>query len=182
MTAEEWRPIPGYEDFYEVSNLGNVRSIDRVVLQMRINRATPISMRLKGRVLVTQLRRGRRHVSLSVDDKVKRRTVYSLVANAFLGGAKEGMVVCHNNGNPSDDRLENLRWDTHAGNSADMILHGTLVCGSRVWRAKFSEADIITIRQRLKMGDSHKMIASEYGVRNSAIWKIDHGKTWKSVK
>lgn len=50
--------------------------------------------------------------------------VHTAVLLAFVGERPEGLEACHNNGIPSDNRLENLRWDTRSSNRRDTILHG----------------------------------------------------------
>jgi hypothetical protein len=121
---EQWRPIPGYEGHYEISDLGQVRSIDRLV--DRGNRR----MRLKGRILKPEQRcpdGGRIYyvVKLSKDGIVSKWYVHILVLTIFRGECPEGQEGCHNNGISTDNRLENLRWDTHIANVHDAIEHGT---------------------------------------------------------
>ncbi len=63
-------------------------------------------------------------VSLRLGTNVRRHTkVHHLVAEAFIGPRPPGMVVCHNNGDPLDNRVENLRYDTQANNITDMHDH-----------------------------------------------------------
>jgi hypothetical protein len=114
---EQWKPIPGYEGLYEVSDQGRVRSLDRIT--------TTIVKRL-GKMLKPQLSSGRMHltVSLSLNGKVSVKYVHQLVALAFHGVPEEGQQVRHLNGVPTDNVLENLKYGTHVENSQDMILHG----------------------------------------------------------
>jgi hypothetical protein len=63
-------------------------------------------------------------------------TIHGAVLEAFVGPRPEGMEACHNNGNPAANRLENLRWDTHAGTVADVHLHAGFH-KSRVTRCPF---------------------------------------------
>lgn len=51
--------------------------------------------------------------------------VHRLTLEAFVGPCPQGMEGCHNNGDPWDGRVSNLRWDTHASNMHDKLLHGT---------------------------------------------------------
>ncbi len=61
---------------------------------------------------------------MRVGESVRRhRKVHHLVAAAFIGPRPEGMVICHNNGDPLDNRVENLRYDTQAANIEDMYAH-----------------------------------------------------------
>lgn len=120
-TQEEvWRSVVGYEGLYEVSNLGRVRSLDRIVpyIDGRTRLATGIILQQ------TTTPNGRCQVSLGLGSQHKHE-VHVLVAAGFLGPRPRGMEVCHNNGSPTDNRLANLRYDTPSGNQRDKRKHGT---------------------------------------------------------
>lgn len=53
------------------------------------------------------------------------RYIHHMVAEAFIGSRPDGAQICHNNGDPTDSRLENLRYDTPSGNNRDKRKHGT---------------------------------------------------------
>jgi hypothetical protein len=59
---------------------------------------------------------GYKYVTLYYKGRGKTRRVHTLVAEAFIGPRPDGMEVCHGNGTPTDNRAENLRWDTHKVN------------------------------------------------------------------
>jgi hypothetical protein len=70
----------------------------------------------------------------------------------FRGPCPPGMEACHNNGDPTDNRLCNLRWDTHANNEADKIRHGTYFIrarlkGERNGNSKLTEEEVRLIRE-----------------------------------
>lgn len=117
-TYEVWRPIPGYTG-YEVSTLGRVRGRDRMV------RARPGYERfVKGTVHVGAVDgNGYRQVNLAG----KTVRVHLLVLLAFSGPRPDGLEACHNNGDPLDNRLANLRWDTRLENMRDVVRHGRRV-------------------------------------------------------
>lgn len=118
-TPETWRPIPSFEG-YEVSDQGNVRSLDRIIQTVCGPRPA------RGRVLkpAATHRRGYLHVRLGGGPNTSR-FVHQLVAEAFFGPRPVGMVVCHNDGDPTNNRPCNLRYDTQSGNMQDSIRHGT---------------------------------------------------------
>lgn len=118
--SEEWRDVPGYEGYYQVSDFGNVRSLDRVITYPGGQQYRKCGKVLKPATKIG----GYLQVALNMNAIVITPKVHALVALAFLGERPEGMQVCHNNGDPSDNRLENLRYDTPAGNAADIMLHG----------------------------------------------------------
>jgi hypothetical protein len=126
---EEWRPVVGYEGFYEVSDHGSVRSISREVVCRGPVKDGEVK-RLRGQVLKPNPVRERGNnqphyqVGLSVRDQVKCIKVHKLVLEAFVGPKPAGLMACHGNGNGLDNRVENLRWDTCASNAQDALIHG----------------------------------------------------------
>lgn len=69
--------------------------------------------------------KGYRTVNIYINKKLHVRTVHRVVLETFVGLRPDGMECCHGNGVRSDNRLENLRWDTHEANEADKVRHGT---------------------------------------------------------
>lgn len=130
MVKEIWKPIVGYEDYYEVSNKGKIRSLDRYV---------------KGRGGSTYFKKGIERkqchdtngylfVLLSVDGKLKQLSTHRIVATAFLG--ESDLEVNHKNGNKEDNRVENLEYVTRRENQLHSyrVLHRKPVCS---WKGKF---------------------------------------------
>ena len=111
-------PITGWPG-YEVSDEGRIRSVDRIVLRSNGTRQT-----FKGRVLKQTWDTEGDLGHLTVTVYRKRRKVHQIVLTAFVGVAPDGMEGCHNDGDPANNRLGNLRWDTHRNNSLDRIRHG----------------------------------------------------------
>jgi len=115
--SEHWRPVVGHEGRYKVSDLGRVRSVDRI--DSRGNRAW-------GRVLAPDVTAsGHLRVALCVDGKARRHFVHRLVLAAFVGPRPDGMEACHNDGDPKNNVVGNLRWDTKSANARDRRRHGT---------------------------------------------------------
>jgi hypothetical protein len=119
--VERWRPIPGWAGYYEASDLGRIRSVDRVITY----RGSRIKVAHKGRILATKSGpKGHRCVTLSLNNADYYYTVHRLVLLTFVGPPPDGFQGCHNNGIPTDNRLTNLRWDTQSENMRDVIRHG----------------------------------------------------------
>lgn len=115
--SEQWKPIPGYEGSYEVSDLGRVRALDRLDTRGR---------RRVGKLLAPRVQANRRRtVALYVSDKRSDWQIHSLVLEAFVGPRPYGMEGCHWNDDPADNRLANLRWDTRSANIKDSVRNGT---------------------------------------------------------
>ena len=117
---EEWRDIPGWEDYYQVSDHGRVRSLDRDVA-----RTDGRSSRIKGRILRPGVSKSGRdrypRVGFSRGGQLHMQKVHLLVAEAFLGERPPGMVCRHLNDNQSDNRVSNLAWGTASENQMDSV-------------------------------------------------------------
>lgn len=112
---EIWKDIPNYEGYYQVSNLGNVKRLDRM-----IKHTSGGLMFVKGRVLKQcRATNGYLALSLSKDGCIKQINTHRLVAMAFLGHISTGsiLVVDHINNVKTDNRLENLQILTQRENS-----------------------------------------------------------------
>jgi hypothetical protein len=121
QSTEQWRTIPGWEGFYEVSDLGRVRSLDRTIEH-------PVSgpTRRRGKVLRTTTDDSG-HLLLDLKRSGERRTVHvhRLVAETFVPGAAPDLEVRHRDGNPAHNAASNLLWGTHGDNTLDSVGHGT---------------------------------------------------------
>lgn len=118
-----WLPVVGHEGFYEVSDHGGVRSLDRLVA-----RCKPTGpMLVRGRVLrpKTASKFGHLRVSLKVDGVERTFGVHALVLRAFVGPPPPGYEGCHNDGDPTNNWVGNLRWGARSTNVRDSVRHGT---------------------------------------------------------
>ncbi len=117
--TEIWKPISG-TDFYEVSNMGRVRSTGVTILRTsssgRIHQVTFPTKIIKGHVI-----NRRRQVVIHG----KSKYVHRLVASAFCPGEAEGKEVNHINGDPTDNRSDNLEWVTRSENIRHSYALGT---------------------------------------------------------
>lgn len=170
MTMEKWKYIAGYEGYYQVSDCGNVRSVDRTVTTVdgvvRSYTGHNLSLADDGD--------GYMVVLLSKDNIKKHRRVHRLVLDAFVGIRPDGLECCHNDGCPSNNMLNNLRWDTISENKRDMIKHG-----SRSTQ-KLSARDALGVKQLLKRTTmTLERIGELYGVRDWVIAGISAGRTWQ---
>lgn len=125
--VEVWKPIAGHEGRYEVSDAGRVRSLDRVVMR---NNGRPLKRR--GQLLKPFKGDAYDHQVVSLGSR-DRHYLHTLVLEAFVGPRPtEGRwEACHNDGNPLNNALSNLRWDTASANQRDRRAHGTHHYGNR---------------------------------------------------
>ena len=161
----EWRPIPGWEDLYDVSDDGRVYS-RRSALALKTGLAAHLYPQ------VGLCREGRRHYS----------TVHRLVLLAFVGPCPDGGVACHGDGDPENNTLSNLRWGTPLDNAQDRDMHGTTARGRAVNTAVLSAADVLSIRAEYALGGvTHSALASKYAVGRRAIGRVVRGETWSHI-
>jgi hypothetical protein len=187
---EEWRAARDFVGSYEVSTLGRVRSVDRVIL-VRHRSGTMTARRRRGQIIKPALNPdGYLYVRLG---RSRNCRVNVLVARAFLESQPPGTEVLHGPGGKTDNRVSNLRYGTHAENQGpDRLRDGTDVNGDKCPAAKLTWAQVDEIRQRLPVGlrtgprpkhlrhlPTQRDLADEYRVSATVISKIVAGKTWR---
>lgn len=121
MSEEHWLPVVDWEGLYEVSDLGRVRSLDRIVHDS-LGRCS----RHRGRVLRSVREEGQAYSRVTLQGrghKIKAH-VHVLVLTAFQGPRPGSAVGCHRNDVKLDNRLSNLRWDTQSANGHDQVRNG----------------------------------------------------------
>lgn len=122
---EIWKPVVNYEGYYEVSNMGRVRRVDRRVNTEIRHNETKL---WPGRILKQNRKRnGYYTVDLCKDNHVKTISVHRLVATAFVPACEGRTHVNHINCNKADNRAENLEWCTLQENIAHGKEHGLYV-------------------------------------------------------
>jgi hypothetical protein len=177
--------VPGFP-LYEVSDLGRVRSLPRSYTRTRHGKVSTVTTKPKflggwvkrapdgspDAVLVSLRRDG-----ITVTDRLHR-----WVLLAFVGPCPHGLEGCHNDGNPLNNRRDNLRWDTRAANTADSVRHGTKTpppyhpCGETHPRARLSNADVRAIRATTIGRGVKAQLARAYGVSQTSIHRIITGQ------
>jgi hypothetical protein len=179
--SKVWKPIPGWAGFYEVSDGGDVRSVDRNFEVLAPGRARHLRY-LRGRLLAaTESPNGYSLVVLSRPRcAAVHRYIHRLVLLAFQGPCPEGMEVCHNNGIRADNRLENLRYDTRAANARDRVAHGTAASlkGENNPSSKLTDADVRMIRTSK---ESARSIGRRLGVSHNIVAAARRGTAWAHI-
>ncbi|RKJ52866.1 hypothetical protein D7X33_31535, partial [Butyricicoccus sp. 1XD8-22] len=117
---EVWKTIKGYEGYYEVSNLGRVRSLARIVVDKSGRKHNVKSKILKSR----KGGPGYLTVNLNKDGKGKTFNVHRLVAEQFIPNVYNKRVVNHIDGNKTHNHVNNLEWVTHSENHQHALSTG----------------------------------------------------------
>lgn len=172
--VEIWVPVAGIlYGHYEVSSLGRVRSLARVSSGKR-------PYRVKERILKSAVHpAGHRHLNLLINGKRYTRKVHHLVMEAFVGPRLHGLGVRHLNGNPSDNRLDNLAYGSQLDNMADTKRHDRTTKGERNAQAKLKESQVLEIKLSSL---SASTLAWQHGVSPSNINHIRRGERWGHVQ
>lgn len=178
---EIWKPVTDWEEVYEVSSLGRIRSLDRTV---RVNREIlggPHYRKLKGQILKPKLDRyGYPVVNLLNNGRSKHTTVHRLIAREFVEGYFKGAQVNHKNFNKQDNRPENLEWCSNQENQDHSNSRG-LRRGSSNGNSKLSEKEVIKIKELISLGLSNQEIGQKFKVSGVTVSCIRTKKTWAHV-
>ena len=174
MMEEIWKDIEGYEGIYQVSNLGRVRSLDRIV---------PAACALsKGNQVVNYLRKGKiltdywsgpkscryKSVALSKDDKPKNFRVHRLVARAFVQNPNNKPEVNHIDEDKSNNRADNLEWVTRIENER----HGTKIKRGVLNRDRKAVEALDEYGNVVGTYDCITDAAKGIGISISTIWQV----------
>lgn len=176
VEQQNWKPIPGFADTYEISEYGIIR------------RTTNGKNRPVGSVVrPAKDKNGYHFARLWNRDTQESRTasVHRLVMLAFVGEPPEGHEVNHKDGNKTNNHISNLEYMTHYEN----IIHSfrelnrmeTVARGESASQAKLTEPQIIQIRERAAKGETRRALGDEFKVSHVAITQIVNRKTWRHV-
>lgn len=174
MEDEIWKDIPGYEGKYQVSSIGRIKSLSRVIKSK--NQYGDFEWRTREKILSPGKRDSCGHLSVILNDHHRKSyDVHQLVMLAFHGEPPEDMEVCHNNCIGFDNRLENLRYDTRTENMIDIYKNGK---GKNV----LSLDDVSAIRFGLFCGLTCNELALMYDVAHQTISKIKRGERYSWLR
>jgi len=170
LETEEWRPVIGWESWYEVSNVGTVRRIKAGGHGTHPGLILKPSLDGRGYPQVTLCRDGRR----------SPLNIHRLVAGAFLGPCPANHEVNHENGIKTDNRPANLEWVTPLQNKRHAALMGLVPSGERHANSKLTDDDIGEIR-KIGRRASQIELARRFGVSQSVISAVLRREAWRPV-
>lgn len=176
---EVWKEVIGFDGWYLVSNIGNVRSVDRNIADGR---------RIKGKMLKQFIDKDGYHkVTLHVNGKLFKKFVHRIVAEAFIPNPRNYPIINHVDENPENNSVLNLEWCTvkhnvNYGNRAQKFsekTHGELNYGH-----KLTEKEVKNIRSEYKRGvkgHGTESLGKKYGVHRMTIKAIIERQSWKHI-
>jgi hypothetical protein len=171
-----WLPVVGYEGLYEVSNDGQVKSIDRIVIYPDEKQPR----KFKGKLLKQCLNVNKKYygVRLSKQGKTKLWLTHQLVAIAFLGKKPKGHLVCHGSRGSLCNEVTNLSYGTPKQNAADQLRDGTKCYGEKCSWSKLTESDVLEIKNLYTKGVQGKDLAMKFSISRSRVCDIVKGRGW----
>ena len=178
--SEVWKDIPDYEGSYQVSDIGRVRSVDRVITFKNGGKR-----KHEGKVLKPCVNSsGYEQLGLYNDTGRNNKTIHRLVLETFKPHVNMvDLQVNHIDGNKLNNHLTNLEWVTGRDNTLHAYDLGLINRkGERNPSAILSNADVLEILQRLDNGELQRDVGIDYGVDRTTISKINRGIRWRSVK
>jgi hypothetical protein len=175
--TETWKPIIGYEELYEASSKGNIRSLVFPIPGGIRIRETPRLLKPKTKF------NGYLEVGLNRNKTKTMHYVHRIVLEAFSGACPDGMECGHINGDKTNNSIANLCWLLPIANMRMAVDQGFMKKGENNCNAKLTEAMVLKIKtEYVPRKVTCKSLAEKYGVCPSAIQSIVRGRNWKHVE
>lgn len=174
---EIWKDIQGFEGHYQVSNLGKVKSLSRVIIRSNGKKHS-----VKEKILsVRPCSKGYSRVVLNNEKTKVDSKVHRLVAIAFLANPNKRSEINHKNGIKSDNSVSNLEWSTRSENVKHAFDNKLKKPQSGILngQAKLTENEVLSIRSESNKLNQYQL-AKKYNVSRSCIASILSGRTWSN--
>lgn len=167
-----WKDIKGYEQNYQVSCDGKIRSRERVY-NINDNKNRSYQKIVKQKILKPHKgTHGYLTVDLSLNNKVKRLYIHRLVADAFLNKTKEQTQVNHKDLNKTNNSVDNLEWVTASENNHHMIKHNPQIRGENHKWSKLRESEVVELRKLRKKGMSFRKLGKRFNISGSGAYNV----------
>lgn len=177
QSEEIWKDIVGWEGLYQVSNLGRIKSLSRVVKVVGHNHS---EARISEKILKSVIRKlGYEMVTICKVNIHKHKQVHRVVAEVFIPNPDNKPNINHIDCNPLNNKVENLEWCTQKENREHAKKMGRVPWGQSHFKAKITQDDAIAIKNS---AERTSILANQYGISMSSIGDIRKGRTWLNLQ
>ena len=187
---EIWKPIPDFPN-YQVSSFGRVKSLSRSYSTHHYLSGKLVIKKTKDKFINgwPKYKNGKVYawmIALRRDNTTYTMRIHILVLTAFQKSRPIGMECCHNDGNPSNNLLSNLRWGTHLENVLDSIRHGTktpppIHYGEKHPHAKLTDDIVRKIRSTKIVRGTKAQLAREFNISEMTVSRVVRCEGWRHV-
>jgi hypothetical protein len=173
MIAEEWKAVVGFEGLYEVSNMGRIKSLDKVIVRSNGSPQT-----WKGRHVAVSYS-GNRYLQVHMHHLGKQTTkgLHVIVAEAFVQNTNNKPQVNHKNRIREDCTAANLEWVTPSENICHILAQGCTM-GKTKLNLKAARA----LREDAAAGLGTDILSKKYGISKGMVNRIKNNHAWKEEK
>jgi len=176
LEGEVFKDVPKYDGWIAASNLGRIYSYPRTVTKYCGLHDKDVTQQYEGRILSQYDRNGYMSVRFGINGKKYVELVSRLVLMAFDRMPADHEFACHNDSNPTNNKIENLRWDNQTGNMKDRTDRGLYRRGQDHHAAKVPVALVDALQSgKITPADAAKQTGFRYG----HLWRIAKGQCWK---
>lgn len=172
MEVEIWKDIEGFENKYQISNFGNIKSLDRIDSLGRFH---------KSKILKKSIEKdGYEYITLLCKkSKSKSFFIHRLVAYSFMFNLDNLPQINHKDGNKCNNRVSNLEWNTAQQNVIHALNKGLRKSGENHPWSVLTNYQVLQIPKLLEQGMTQKSISKLYNVSYSCIKNICQKRKWK---
>ena len=177
MVGEVWKDIQGYEGYFQVSNLSNVRSLDRITI------GRYGMQKRKGKLMTQHIDQdGYMKVGITKEKVRKHYFVHRLISIAFINNSGNKAQINHKDGNKQNNSLSNLEWCSITENNNHALNSGLrkMPNGNNHSNAKITEDEAIWIKY-MTNGQKLQELVDIFGICKATICKIKTNKIWRHI-
>ena len=182
MNEEIWKPVLDTDGWYEVSNLGRVRSW----IKRKGRSKMPGRIRLDSPLILRQTKNKRGHQTVGIAPQGHRgqpMAVHRLVLDAFSGPCPKDMETRHLNGNVVDNRRDNLKWGTRKEKTNDRRINGTLLLfkGEVSTHSVLNDNLVCALRRMARKGCTISSLSKEFNINTLTMRNAINGNKWSHL-
>lgn len=168
---EKWKPVKGYEDYYEVSNMGRIRN--KPIMRKYSNNRKPHFVKSTINK-PTPNQKGYMRVFLSAHSSVKTKYVHRLVAEAWCDNSMNYREINHKDSDKTNNNCDNLEWVSRKQNVVHSRINETFVPA----RTKLNSEQVLEIVSLRENNVSRIIISKKYNISTTGISRITSGDVW----